>query len=102
MGATLEVVNEQADRRRRVPLLAFAVDLVHQFGQRHIGQTRDFMPFQNDSSRLTLVLRPATTIERFAMGDFMTPFHFRSSAVRSINDLDESLVTDYPRLSIGM
>jgi len=27
------------------------------------------MPFQNASSRLTLVLRPATTIEGFAMDD---------------------------------
>jgi hypothetical protein len=28
-------------------------------------------PFQNASSRLTLVLRPATTIDRFTIGDFM-------------------------------
>src|SRR3984893_1044076 len=30
-----------------------------------------FMPFQNASSRLTLVLWPATTIERLTTGDFM-------------------------------
>ena len=29
------------------------------------------MPFQNGSSGLTLILRPATTIERFAMLFFM-------------------------------
>src|SRR5256885_16106030 len=31
-----------------------------------------FIPFQNASSRLTLVLCPATTIERLTTGDFMT------------------------------
>src|SRR6202020_1623040 len=30
-----------------------------------------FMPFQKASSRLTLVLWPATTIDRFTTGDFM-------------------------------
>jgi hypothetical protein len=30
------------------------------------------MPFQKASSRLTLVLWPATTIERLTTGDFMT------------------------------
>src|ERR1700747_2416165 len=30
-----------------------------------------FMPVQNASSRLTLVLCPLTTIERFTTGDFM-------------------------------
>src|SRR5438132_14148875 len=30
-----------------------------------------FMPFQKASSRLTLVLCPATTIERFTTGDFI-------------------------------
>ena len=75
MGATLKVVNnEQADRRRQVARLAFAVDLVHQFRQCHIAETRDLLhAVPERSSRLTLVLRPATTIERFAMGDFMTP-----------------------------
>src|SRR5450432_632317 len=39
-----------------------------------------FMPFQNASSRLTLVLCPATTIERFTTGDFMTrPRHRRDA-----------------------
>ena len=75
MGATLKVVNnEQADRRRQVARLAFAVDLVHQFRQCHIAETRDLLhAVPERSSRLTLVLRPATTIERFAMGNFMTP-----------------------------
>jgi hypothetical protein len=30
------------------------------------------MPFQKASSRLTLVLWPATTMERFTTGDFIT------------------------------
>jgi hypothetical protein len=33
------------------------------------------MLFQNASSRLTLVLWPATTIERFTTGDFMSDPH---------------------------
>src|ERR1700760_1872727 len=33
-----------------------------------------FMPFQNASSRLTLVLWPPTTIDRFTTGDFMMLF----------------------------
>ena len=36
-----------------------------------------FMPFQKASSRLTLVLWPATTIERLTTGDFMTRLRHR-------------------------
>src|SRR4029077_3165168 len=39
-----------------------------------------FMPFQNASSRLTLVLWPATTIERLTTGDFMTRLRRRYDA----------------------
>src|SRR3984893_6162890 len=39
-----------------------------------------FMPFQNASSRLTLVLWPATTIDRFTTGDFMTRPRHRCDA----------------------
>src|SRR6478609_2804876 len=42
-----------------------------------------FMPFQNASSRLTLVLCPATTIERLTTGDFMRPLHRRAGADRA-------------------
>ena len=34
-----------------------------------------FMPFQNASSRLTLVLWPATTTECFTTGDFIVRPH---------------------------
>src|SRR5579862_5377720 len=43
-----------------------------------------FMPFQNASSRLTLVLWPATTIDRFTTGDFMRPPRRRSDADRVV------------------
>src|SRR5581483_3003576 len=35
-----------------------------------------FSPFQNASSRLTLVLCPAMTIERLTTGDFIGSLHF--------------------------
>ena len=38
------------------------------------------MPFQNASSRLTLVLWPATTIERLTTGDFMKRLRRRCGA----------------------
>src|ERR1700753_4519122 len=41
-----------------------------------------FMPFQKASSRLTLVLWPATTIERLTTGDFMIRLHRRGGADR--------------------
>jgi hypothetical protein len=42
-----------------------------------------FSAVQNASSRLTLVLCPATTIDRFTTGDFTapSPFHFRPVVV---------------------
>src|SRR6516164_10188189 len=39
-----------------------------------------FSPAQNASSRLTLVLWPATTIERLTTGDFMTRLHHQADA----------------------
>src|SRR2546429_3978360 len=39
-------------------------------------------PFQNASSRLTLVLWPAMTIERLTTGDFITRLPFRSGGDR--------------------
>src|SRR3977135_4160068 len=44
-----------------------------------------FMPFQNASSRLTLVLWPATTIERFTTGDFKTRPRRRYDADRVVH-----------------
>src|SRR5262245_65084544 len=41
-----------------------------------------FSPFQNASSRLTLVLWPAITIERFTTGDFIDGPLFRPGADR--------------------
>src|SRR4051794_26478885 len=41
-----------------------------------------FRPFQNASSRLTLVLCPAMTMERFMTGDFIASLPFRSGAGR--------------------
>src|ERR1700679_3683367 len=43
-----------------------------------------FMPFQNASSRLTLVLWPATTIDRFTTGDFMMLPRRRCDADRAL------------------
>src|ERR1700730_2896483 len=42
-----------------------------------------FSPFQNASSRLTLVLWPAITIERLTTGDFITPSVFRVNVGRT-------------------
>jgi hypothetical protein len=73
-GAALEVVeHEQADRRRQVALLAGCVDLADQLGQRVMLRIPEisFMLLQNASSRLTLVLWPPTTIERFTTGDLV-------------------------------
>src|SRR5215471_10959208 len=39
-------------------------------------------PFQNASSRLTLVLWPAITMERLTTGDFITRLPFRSGGGR--------------------
>src|SRR3974390_1232715 len=44
-----------------------------------------FSPFQNASSRLTLVLCPAITIERLITGDFITRLPFRSGAARDLS-----------------
>src|ERR1700712_5380987 len=37
------VEHEKPDRRRQVALLAVAVDLADQFGQRHVSQARNFL-----------------------------------------------------------
>ena len=43
-GARAEIVqHEKADRRGQIALLAVAVDLADQFGQRHVAQARDFL-----------------------------------------------------------
>src|SRR6185295_4950388 len=44
-----------------------------------------FSPFQKASSRLTLVLCPAITIERLTTGDFIERPPFRSDALRSVD-----------------
>src|SRR5215470_2189798 len=41
-----------------------------------------FSPLQNASSRLTLVLWPAMTIERLTTGDFIYPLPYRSGVDR--------------------
>src|SRR6476659_3463369 len=41
-----------------------------------------FRPFQNASSRLTLVLWPAMTMERLTTGDFIARLPFRSGGGR--------------------
>jgi hypothetical protein len=54
-------------------VLAGNIDAVDQIGQRSLAARGDiaFKPCQKASSRLTLVLCPASTIERFTTGDFM-------------------------------
>src|SRR5579862_1263258 len=42
-------------------------------------------PLQKASSRLTLVLCPAITIERLITGDFITRLPFRSGAARDLS-----------------
>src|ERR1700693_1300738 len=42
-----------------------------------------FSPYQKASSRLTLVLWPAITIERLTTGDFITPSVFRVNVGRT-------------------
>jgi hypothetical protein len=46
-----------------------------------------FRPFQNASSRLTLVLWPAITIERLTTGDFIAASGFNTVLVEAIADL---------------
>src|ERR1700738_2607524 len=43
-GAAAKIVqHEETNRRRQIALLAVAVDLAHQFGQRHVSQSRNFL-----------------------------------------------------------
>ena len=52
-------------------MFAFAIDRADQLCNCHVALDRDlFQLFQNSSSRLTLVLWPAMTIERFETEDF--------------------------------
>ena len=77
------IEHEQANGRGKIAMAAIGVDAGHQIGQ---GDSRppaiSFRPFQNASSRLTLVLCPAMTIERLTTGDFIGRLLFRSGAVR--------------------
>src|SRR5665213_3231375 len=56
-----------------------------------------FRPFQNASSRLTLVLCPAMTIERLTTGDFIGRLLFPSGAFRDRG----SLLPDAPRQALA-
>src|SRR3954454_4081351 len=61
-----------------------------------------FMPFQKASSRLTLVLSPATTIERFTTGDFMMRPRHRSDADRATRwRAWRAVAQEYVRISFG-
>ena len=62
--------NEQSEGRRKIVVLALRVDRTNQVRRRDVAPVGDLLQtFQ--SSRLTLVLRPASTTERLTMDDFM-------------------------------
>ena len=65
--------NEQSEGRRKIVVLALRVDRTNQIRRRDVvAPVGDLLqPVQNSSSRLTLVLRPASTTERLTMDDFM-------------------------------
>ena len=64
--------NEQCEGRRKIVVLALRVDRTNQVRRRDVAPVGDLLqPVQNSSSRLTLVLRPASTTERLTMDDFM-------------------------------
>ena len=64
--------NEQSEGRRKIVVLALRVDRTNQVRRRDVAPVGDLLqPVQNSSSRLTLVLRPASTTERLTMDDFM-------------------------------
>src|SRR5258708_28922069 len=56
-------------------------------------------PFQKASSRLTLVLWPAMTIERLTTGDFITPSVFRSRKLRGAHRTALEIARPRPRKS---
>src|SRR6185312_117131 len=71
------MAEERLPWRRSVSMLATRSDSVAS-----LWPAISFRPFQNASSRLTLVLCPAMTIERLTTGDFIGRLLFRSGAVR--------------------
>ena len=70
--ATIVFQHEQPERRREITVLALLIDATD---NSDIVTWRSpaifFSAFQNSSSRLTLVLRPARKIERLTTSDFM-------------------------------
>ena len=70
--APIVLQHEQPERRRKIALLTLRIDGVNKRRQVHKSLSGNLLsPFQNSSSRLTLVLWPARTIERLTTGDFM-------------------------------
>src|SRR5271155_1064245 len=55
-----------------------------------------FSAVQNASSRLTLVLWPAMTMERLTTGDFIGPLQFRSGVDRYLYRLSRSWLARGP------
>jgi hypothetical protein len=81
------VEHEQAERRRQIALLAVGVDPpISSDSIMPRPFEISFMLFQNAASRLTLVLWPPTTTDRFTTGDFtgrllrLSPHHLRRLA----------------------
>jgi hypothetical protein len=79
------VEDEQPDRRRQVAELSLGIDRRDEVREGHTAAQRDLSlrPLQNASSRLTLVLWPAMTIDRLITGDFIARLPFRSGRARS-------------------
>ena len=66
------IENEQPQGRREITVFAVSIDVANQIRQRLPLAFGDiFQTIQNASSRLTLVLCPAMTIERLTTGDFI-------------------------------
>jgi hypothetical protein len=95
--AAVELQHEEAESRRKIALLALRINSAYKARQSHKAPAAiSFSPFQNASSRLTLVLWPARTIERLTTGDFM-----KTSPICGRRHTDnKKLVCYYGRLAI--
>ena len=75
--ATIVFQHEQPERRREITVLALLIDATDNSDNvTWRSPAISFSAVQNSSSRLTLVLRPASKIERLTTSDFMrSPLH---------------------------
>ena len=72
--------HKEPDSRRQIAVTPLGIDRADKIGQSRLPSDRDLpQAFQNGSSRLTLVLCPATMTERLTIADFIAHPRFCSS-----------------------